>query len=154
MELKLKKETAKRIYPEAPAWFRELLIETFGKDCFEKKDWRDIKTYGDACEAIGVNTDPILVGELPDEKAYKQLKVIVRAVNQGWIPDWNNTNQKKWWPWFNLSSGFGFSYSGYYYDDASTHVGSRLCFETEEKSDYVANQFLHLYKEFLTLNNQ
>ena len=78
------------------------------------------------------------------------LKMVAKAINQGWVPDWNNSDQKKWWPWFNLSSGFGFSDSCYYYGLASTAVGSRLCFETEEKSDYAANQFMEIYKEFLT----
>ncbi|MEI7424468.1 MAG: hypothetical protein WCK18_20370, partial [Prolixibacteraceae bacterium] len=67
-------------------------------------------------------------------------------------PDWNNTDQRKWWPYFNLSSGFGFSYSFFGYGYASTFVGSRLCFETSEKSNYAANQFIDLYKEFLTIS--
>ena len=37
MELKIQKSTAKKLYPETPDWFKEVLIETFGKDSFEKK---------------------------------------------------------------------------------------------------------------------
>jgi hypothetical protein len=48
-----------------------------------------------------------------------------------------------------LSSGFGFDASACYCDFAGTLVGSRLCFETKEKSDYAAQQFIDLYKSFL-----
>jgi hypothetical protein len=155
MELKIKKETAKKIYSEVPDYLKEILVETFGIDCFKKKDWKDIKTFEDACEVLNITNDscrPIFDEEEdPDEIAYKKLKVIVKAINQGWIPDWDNSNQYKYWPWFNLSSGFGFSLTDCRYALTLTYVGSRLCFESREKSDYTANQFLDLYKEFLTI---
>ena len=151
MELKIKKETAKRLYPDSQDWFKEVLEETFGKECFKKKSFDEIKTFEDACEELGISTAQFIGTETSDEVAYKKLKVIVKAINQGWIPDWNNTNQRKWWPWFNLSSGFGFSDSSYSCDGTITDVGSRLCFESEEKSDYTAKQFIDLYKEFLTI---
>jgi len=152
--MKLTKEIARKIYPESPGWFKEELEAAFGKECFKKKCFFDIKTFEDACEELDLNANDFITANcLPDEIAYKKLKVIIMAVNQGWIPDWNNDNQRKWWPYFNLSSGFGFSCSYYGYDDTSTAVGSRLCFETEEKSNYVAKQFLDLYKEFLTIIN-
>jgi hypothetical protein len=66
------------------------------------------------------------------------------------MPDWNDTNQKKWFLYFNLSSGFGFSGTDFYFDYTDTIVSSRLCFETEEKARYAGNQFLELYKSFLT----
>jgi len=154
MKLEIKKETAKMLYAEAPEWFKEQLVEVFGEECFKRRHYTDIKTFEDVCEELGITNDsckPIFdVEEDPDEIAYKKLKVIVKAINQGWAPDWSNTNQRKWWPWFNLSSGFGFSSSLYYYGHTLTSVGSRLCFESEEKSDYAAKQFIELYKQFLT----
>ena len=50
-----------------------------------------------------------------------------------------------------LSSGFGFSNSNYNYDNTNTNVSSHLCFESEEKAKYAGNQFLQLYKDFLTI---
>ncbi|NJO70081.1 MAG: hypothetical protein HC830_13075, partial [Bacteroidetes bacterium] len=97
-----------------------------------------IETFEDACEVLGITTDsckPIFNEEEDvDEIAYKKLKVIIRAVNNGWLPDWDNLNQHKWFPVFALSSGFGFSYSRYDCTGTLTYVGSRLCFETEEKA--------------------
>jgi len=155
MELTLQKSTAKKLFPESPDWFKKVLTETFGKDLFKKKSFEDIKTFEDACEELGITNDsckPIFdENEDPDEIAYKKLKVIVAAINQGWVPDWNNSSQYKWSPWFNLSSGFGFSASVYVYSLTFTSAGSRLCFESEAKSNYAGKQFADLYEQFLTI---
>lgn len=148
MKLVLQKRTAKRLFPDAPDWFQEIMKETFGEKFFNKKHFTEIKSFSDACiDESQVFNDL----DSKDEIAYKKLKVIVKAINQGWTPDWANTNQRKWWPWFKLFSGFVFSGSGYGYDGASAGVGSRLCFESEEKSDYAAKQFIDLYEQLLQL---
>lgn len=153
MEITLEK--AKAIYPTSPAWFQKELAAEFGAKAFEKRSFKDIKTFEDACEELGIDDPESLFtgNDTPDEIAYKKLKVVVKAINQGWVPDWGNTNERNWWPWFNLSSGFGFSHSGYVYGYANAYVGSRLCFESEAKSNYAATQFIDLYKQFLMLNN-
>jgi hypothetical protein len=79
------------------------------------------------------------------------LKMVVKAINGDWTPDWSNSDQYKYWPYFILSSGFGFSYSYYYSDHSDTTVGSRLCFETREKSNYAAQQFIDIYEQFMTI---
>jgi len=148
MELRIKKETAKRLYPEAQDWFKEILEETFGKECFLKRNFRDIKTFEDACDELAISM--AINKDSCDETAYKKLKIIVKAINQGWTPDWNDTNQRKWFPWFKVSSsGLGFDDALYSCDDSDATVGSRLCFESEEKARYAANQFIDLYKQFL-----
>lgn len=148
-------EKAKAIYPTSPAWFQKELAAEFGAKAFEKRSFKDIKTFEDACEELGIKNPESLFTEsdTPDEIAYKKLKVVAKAINQGWIPDWDDKSQQKWWPWFSLSSGFGFSGSNFSYDGTITTVGSRLCFESEAKSDYAATQFIDIYKQFLTLNN-
>jgi hypothetical protein len=114
-----------------------------------------VKSFEDACAELGINPedlfDPI---DTSDEIAYKKIKIIARALNDGWIPNWNNTNQYKWFPWFNLSSGFGFSGSGYGYARTTTVVGSRLCFKSEELANYAGKQFTNIYKDFLTYEKE
>jgi len=150
-ELKLSKEKAKKLFKDAPEWFQDILKSTFGHETFSGKIIDRIKTFKDVCEEL--NKDPesfFSNGDTPDLVAYKKLKAIILCINEGWYPDWDDVNQKKWYPWFKLSSGFGFDDSDYGYTDAYTAVGSRLCFETKEKSDYVAQQFIDLYKDLLT----
>jgi hypothetical protein len=151
MELKMKEDTAKRLYPESPEWFKEVLVETFGRSSFKRK-YTEIKTFEDACDELGIDPDDVYnKKDLPDEIAFKKLKVIAKAINNGWVPNWNDKNQYKWFPYFNLSSGFCFSHSTCRCTITYTSVGSRLCFETKEQSDYVGKQFDDLYKELLTI---
>ena len=122
----------------------------------EIKHFTDIKTFDDACRVCSIteeqfNYDNNLLDLDSDTIAYEKLKIIVKAINSGLTPDWDNASQPKYYAWFNLSSGSGFSYSAYLYDYSDTCVGSRLCFESKEKCEYSAKQFRDIYEEFLTI---
>lgn len=150
--MKIDRSTAKKLYPKAEDWFKKELEEAFGKDCFMKKSFDEIKTFEDACKELDINPQAVYFGNnTPDEIAYKKLKIIIKAINQGWTPDWNNSNQNKYYPYFEvLSSGFGFSFTSYHCARTFTIVGSRLCFESRDKAQYVGKQFLQIYNDFLT----
>ena len=120
-----------------------------------KFDYKTIKTFEDACKKLDL--DP---AKLPDVSgiqeefakpiiaAYKLL-IIYKAINNGWIPNWGNRNQWKYYPWFEvLASGFGFSYSSYGCDRTVTGVGSRLCTDSSEKAIYIGKQFEDEYKDY------
>ncbi len=156
MELKIKKETAKEIYDESPLGLRKILEETFGIDYFKKLNWKDFKTFDDLCRAIDTTEaefnrkwDPDLFD--PSTIAFEKLKVCTRAYNQDWPFDAYNTDQYKYYPYFKVSSsGFGFSDTGYNCADAYTSVGSRLCFESEEKARHAGMTFIKLFEDFIT----
>ena len=119
-------------------------------------DYTSIKTFEDACKSIGVDPESVAIVYTTSEEfrkpivAYNKLLIIYKAINNGWKPDWNNLQQYKYYPWFEvLSSGLGFSYSYYYCDGASTAVGSRLCTDTSKKALYIAKQFEALYQDYL-----
>lgn len=42
--------------------------------------------------------------------AHFQLCIIARALNEGWTPDWTDSNQYKYYPWMKYTEGVGFSY--------------------------------------------
>jgi len=121
-----------------------------------KFDFKTIKTFEDACTKLALDPTQLPdVSMIPEEfrkpiiNAYK-LMIIYKAINDGWVPDWNDSDQYKYYPYFRvLSSGFGFSYSGYFYTYATTIVGSRLCFESSEQAKYAGTQFTAEYKQFL-----
>lgn len=75
-----------------------------------------VKTYADACAVLGIEpmNEAVLakLGFTKDEIAYRKLKTIAEALNEGWQPDWANSNEYKYWPWFvyNTASA-GFSYA-------------------------------------------
>jgi hypothetical protein len=157
--MNIDKNTAKKLYPESPDWFKEQLEKEFGADYLDPNPWENIKTLDDACTKLKIDFSELISKvDTPDVIAYKKLKIIIAAINTNragktWVPDWNNMDQKKWYPWFNLSSGFGVSCSNYYYDYSFTSVGARLCFETEKQANYAATQFIELYEQFLTIKN-
>lgn len=151
--LQTTKATVLKKYRDADASGKSLLEELFGKTFFNQKITDRVKSFEDACTVKGADpsniTHPL---DSRDEGAYKQLKLIVEALNEGWTPDWNNTNQRKWYPWFDMRAGFGFSYSGCDCWCAYSCVGSRLCFHSEELAVYAGKQFVDLYKDFLTIS--
>jgi hypothetical protein len=124
-------------------------------------DYKTIKSFEDACKKEG--QDPSL---LPDvsmiEKgmgktliATYKLFVIFMAINDGWKPNWNNSNEWKYFPWFRIQadaarpSGFVFSCSNYVGWVTSSDCGSRLCTDSSEKALYIAKQFEAEYIDFI-----
>lgn len=89
-----------------------------------------VKSYEDACKVLGV--EPIneqnakAQGFRPDEIARRKLETIAAALNEGWLPDWNNTDEYKYYPYFYIqenakgkgSAGLScaYGYRGYVYD--------------------------------------
>ena len=113
--LQINEKTAKEIYPGASEALKAILVETFGKKLFRKKEYTDFETFDDLCQAIGTTEiefnkkwDPTVFD--PSTIAFEKLKVCTRAYNPDWKFNAYDTNQLKYYPWFEvLSSGFGFS---------------------------------------------
>lgn len=114
-----------------------------------------IKTYEDACRELDIPLAPERCkGMTKDELAYYSLKVIAKALNEGWEPDWTNSNEYKYWPWFvynQHSAGFGCVYANYTATTKTTYIGSQLCFKTRELAEYAGNTFEGLYNDFLLI---
>jgi hypothetical protein len=89
----------------------------------------------------------------PDEVAYKMIKEIVKTFNEGWVPDWSNSNEYKYYPWFRMGSpsGCGFSYNDYDYWYTYSIVGSRLCYKSADLAKHAGQLFESIYKDFLTV---
>lgn len=156
--LQIDAEKAKNLYPSSSKEFKTMLEDSFGKEFFSQKITDRIKTFEDACRALKLDSDDVSVRvgtELGKDalslKAYSKLIIIARALNEGWEPNWNNSNEYKYYPYFDMRSGAGFSfvyYAGWL--DCST-FGSRLCFKSEELAKYAGKQFESIYKDFLIL---
>src|SRR5690554_3516740 len=128
----------------------EVSFEPLPKDIKER-----IKTFADVLKYHNIDEEDIeerIEDMTTDEAAYVKLKLIAKALNEGWKPDWTNSREGKYYPWFNMgsSSGVGFSYLDYDLWDSLSCVGSRLCFKSRELAIYAGKQFESIYKEFLT----
>ena len=118
-------------------------------------NWRDIKTFSDACLAYGTteekfNTKYGNIGLSKDTIAYEKIKIVVYVINGDWTPDYSDSSQLKWTPIFNLSSGCRFHTSFDLYSYSCTVAGVRLCFESKEKSNFAGKTFEPLYADLLT----
>lgn len=116
-----------------------------------------VKSFDDVLLELSISSQVFdeKVRELePDEKAYIQVKHIVKALNEGWEPNWEDSNQYKYYPWFEMGSpsGSGFSYGDFVCWFAASYAGSRLCFKSRELAVYAGKQFEQLYKEYFVLN--
>ena len=154
--LTITKENALKAYQEGCPDVKKVLSNLFGDKTFVSEKITDrIKTYEDACDILGLGKDnqvKVSHDMSKDEKsikAYAKLIVVIRALNEGWEPDWDNSSQYKYYNYWDMRKGF--SFFGVAYDWTFTAVGSRLCFKTEELSKYAAKQFEQLYREFYTI---
>lgn len=132
---------------------------------YKEEDYEEItdrvKTYEDACKVLGV--EPIneqnakAQGFRSDEIARRKLETIAAALNEGWKPDWNNTDQYKYYPYFYIqenTKGKGYAGLSYAHADcaamaAGANFGSRLCFYASRLARYAGNQFTDLYEQIL-----
>lgn len=119
-----------------------------------------IQTFEDACSKLQLDPSTVLpeVSNLPNGKALlalAKLFIIIEAINDGWKPDWNNYDEYKYYPWFDLkkeeNNPSGFRLDGVVYDCTYSRVGSRLCFASREKAEYAAKQFEDLYKDYFLI---
>lgn len=154
--LELTKADAIRLYPTADSTFKQMLELNFGKEVFSGKITDRIKTFEDACSELGINPAHFLnieeaegiMYDLKSIRAHAKLIIIARALNEGWKPNWTNSSEYKYYPWFDLSSGSGLSCDGYGGVYSISDVGSRLCFKSKELAQYAGKQFLDIYTEF------
>lgn len=123
-----------------------------------------IKTLEDACTALGTTVSEQFPAEAmqhltDDEKAYRELKLIAKALNLSedgntWEPDWSDSSEWKYFPWMQVDTsdgnkaGSGFSYYDDVYGRTYSCVGSRLCFRSSELARYAGRQFADVYKRF------
>jgi len=149
--IKLTDDAAKKLHKSSPEW-KEILEENYGKDFFTPKKITDrVKSFDDACKIKGIEPESLFnKKDTKDEIAYKKIKVIAEVLNEGWTPDWSNSNQYKYTPYFK-ASGSGFSDCVYARWSTVTGVGSRLCYKSSELAIYAGKQFEDIYNDFLTL---
>ena len=125
---------------------------------------QQIKTFEDACKALNIDATAIMPNfDVFPEKhrkamtAHAKLIIIAEALNEGWQPDWNNSDQWKYYPWFEVEAdeqrpaGFGFSYAYYGLWHSCTNVGSRLCFKSRELALYAGKEFGQLYIDYFLI---
>lgn len=95
--------------------------------------------------------------------ALLKLQVITEAVNNDdpkvpeWKADYNDSNQRKWFPWYvggsadGSGSGFRFHASSYDWSFTNYYFGARLALKDEDRSGFMNKHYSELYKELLLI---
>lgn len=136
----------------------------------EEREYEDItnrvKSYADACKVLGIepmDEDSMKAqGFRPDEIARRQLETITEALNEGWKPNWADTDEYKFYPWFYIevsevqtegtdgaSAGLSYAYTYGAAARTNAYIGSRLCFHDRETARYAGRTFTDLYAQIL-----
>jgi|ERR1035437_2959065 hypothetical protein len=109
-----------------------------------------VKTVEDAFQTTG--RPQVDFSNVPEdlkvyfESIYKGV-VITEALNDAKKPNWDDWNEPKWRPWFNMSASvFGLHATNC--DDTISNAGSgsRLQNIDEETAEYSATQFVEVWK--------
>jgi len=109
-----------------------------------------VKTIEDAFEVTG--RPKVDFSNVPEDlRAYFENQynavVVTEALNEGYKPNWDNSREPKWRPWFVMSpSSFRFDDADYVRSYAYAGTGSRLCSPSEEIARYSAQQFKEIWK--------
>lgn len=126
-------------------------------------DYTTIKSFEDACKKLQLDPKALPdVSMIPKKHreaviASYKLFIIFDAINDVWTPDWSNSDQYKYFPWFEIAadkkrpSGFGFSWTGYDCTNAYANAGSRLCCDSRDKAKYVASTFKTEYADLFLI---
>ena len=179
-EIQIKQENVLEAYKNASDENKKMLESLFGKEMFKPKDIRErIKTFGDAARAVGiidvVDWEENYADLEPDILAYFKLRIICKALNEGWVPTFK-TDETRYYPWFwlytqdeingmkceekqkrNLQickigdyAGFAYAYSYHVPSYTDATIGSRLCLKSHELAAYCGTQFIELWMAFTT----
>jgi hypothetical protein len=126
------------------------------KKLFDIKDsWEDIKTVDDAINKLGEKDEEVIqlnklqsVPGLSETILNNQIAaVITKALNDGWVSNWNDSSEYKYFPWFYL--GDSFRCDSYYSWDSGSSTSARLSLKSSELAIYAGKQFTEVYKKFM-----
>ena len=153
--LEVTKQNAIKAYKEADSKGKELLENLYGKEVFNQKITDRVKIFEDACEVLGIGTSIPNVDNLRKKDrasviAQYKLLVIIEALNEGWTPNWDNNNEYKYYPYFDIRNNtpvFDY-YNGWF---TNSRTSSRLCLKTSALAEYCGKQFIDLYKDLFLI---
>ncbi len=106
-------------------------------------------------ELINAVCDRAEINRIEFEHGFNNLIEVVKETIANdepiYVPDFENYNQYKWFPWFRKPQGSAGFVCAHTSDAASgtDPIGSRLCFKTESRAEQFGTQFIDLWNKFL-----
>ena len=158
--LQIKQDSLLVAFRNAGKEGKQVLSDLFGKQVALYDNITDrLKSFEDACQVLGISTNVPEVKGLPRKHqkaiiANYKLITIAEALNEGWKPNWQDSDEYKYYPWFDMSNPAGVGVSNTYNTASLTYaaVGSRLCLKNRELAIYFGQTFTDLFNDSLLLN--
>lgn len=158
--LQIKQDSLLAAFRNAGKEGKQVLSDLFGKQVALYDNITDrVKSFEDACQVLGISTNVPEVKGLPRKHqkaiiANYKLIVIAEALNEGWKPNWQDSDEYKYYPWFDMSNPAGVGFSNTYNaaSRANASIGSRLCLKNRELAIYFGQTFTDLFNDSLLLN--
>lgn len=158
--LQIKQDSLLVAFRNAGKEGKQVLSDLFGKQVALYDNITDrVKSFEDACQVLGISTNVPEVKGLPRKHqkaiiANYKLIIIAEALNEGWKPNWQDSDEYKYYPWFDMSNpaGVGFSNANSTASHSSAYFGSRLCLKNRELAIYFGQTFTDLFNDSLLLN--
>lgn len=158
--LQIKQDSLLVAFRNAGKEGKQVLSDLFGKQVALYDNITDrVKSFEDACQVLGISTNVPEVKGLPRKHqkaiiANYKLIVIAEALNEGWKPNWQDSDEYKYYPWFDMSNpaGVGYSYTADTASSTYANFGSRLCLKNRELAIYFGQTFTDLFNDSLLLN--
>lgn len=158
--LQIKQDSLLAAFRNAGKEGKQVLSDLFGKQVALYDNITDrVKSFEDACQVLGISTNVPEVKGLPRKHqkaiiANYKLIVIAEALNEGWKPNWQDSDEYKYYPWFDMSNPAGVGCSHTYTAASYTAalIGSRLCLKNRELAIYFGQTFTDLFNDSLLLN--
>ena len=153
--VKMSDATARELYKSTPS-MRKALEESFGEKFFSTDVCDRINSIDDFFTETGrPKIDHIK--DLPEDLHELFLRIYTRfvgceAYNQGWKANYQDSNEKKYFPVYSASSGgLVFDGTGYYYSTASSGDASRHALREKRYAEDWAKKFSALDADILNL---
>jgi hypothetical protein len=175
--LNMSEAELREIYKSAGPEMKAKIEKEFGPEIFKGDAKERVRFFEDACRELGIvkeskpdrDKEPYarhvvmypmpIVSCVPERLrksllAYYKLMVITEALNEGWIPDFTDATQKKYWIYMwhsdnGAACGLASASSLYAWSFSYTIVGARLVLKDRETAEYAITKFKSLYEDFL-----
>lgn len=117
--------------------------------------FESIEDVESACKYLGELDDDVrqlrLLQNIPNLNrrtlAGQELIVITKALNEGTVLDWDNSNEYKYIPWWYL--GKDFRLDSVTYGIRSSRSCARLYYKSENLAQYSADKFKEIWKDYI-----
>lgn len=152
--LKLDLTKAQEAYKNGDQSIKDFLINAYGKENFLLDIKDRVTDYESACAELGIK--PLTesdFGILPKEDRFRAfnrhiLTIGIRALNEGWKPNFHDSNEYKYYTYiYSSNGGFSFVVSCGICIGA---VGSDLYLKNRELAQHAQTIFKQQYLDYLT----